>query len=268
MPQITQLIKKLKTENFHKLNKMEKEENNFIHHIHQKWESYCNALPPNVFISLDSAVTPICKRSFSPRNSRFSVEGFNDQMSKSHSNHKHYYQLFNLFILELNSFIRNRQIDHSCYSFTCQRALKNSNGEYELLKVVTQPYSLSNQGIVEDFISWYIPLKKYDGEPFLSDIESRDSFTDPSFDRLKMNFYDSKKEVIHYMQFTKRQKEALRLMSKGDSKSELAQKMKISIRTIEKYNQQILSRGQDLFPSNSFITAMGVVEYLQKMGIL
>ena len=206
MAQITQLIEKRKTERYFDEKSGEQNDSNTIHYIHHRWGNYCKALPPEVFLTLDSARTSLCERSFSQRNCRFVVDGFKDQLAKTNINHKPYFQLFHLSILELNRHVNDLLVDLSNYSFTCQRALKNIHGEYELLKVITNPYSITEDGRLRDFISWYIPLKNYEGEPFTSDVINLGSHNSPSFERYKLNFEASKKEMIHYLHFTKRQK--------------------------------------------------------------
>jgi len=268
MAQISQLIKKLRSDTLHtKVQVVDKESNLSSFEIN-KWMNYCVATPPNVFITLECASNFQCVRSFYSKDCHFRLDGFNDQIGKSHSNHKHFFQLYILSIIELCSNAKNQQIDFSNYYFSCQRAIKNKDEGYELVKVVTMPFSFTSEGNVLSFISWYVPIKEYGGEPFLSDVSCTRRREESMFDRIEHSFQGQKKELIDYLQFTSRQKNVLRLMASGNSKDNVAEKMVISKRTVEKYNQQILSKGHDLFPLNRFVNALDVAEYLKEMGIL
>ena len=268
MSQITQLIQQKRSASSNKLHLIHESNDTRSELFHQKWENYCNALPPHICITLDSAITGQCKRSYKAFECRFIIDGFQDQVAKTHQNHRHFYHLYYLSMLEMNFYIVEKQIDPSIYCFTSQRALKNKNGKFELLKVITQPYSFSKDGRVLDYVSWYIPLKEYQGEPFTTEIISLKSSNDKLISQIKSILKDQKRELIHYLNFTERQKEVIVLLSKSQAKLDIAKSMHVSIRTVEKYNQQILSRGQDIFPLNTFRTAVDVVEYLRQMEIL
>jgi len=164
--------------------------------VHSKWEVYCAALPPFAFLSLHDAQTLQCTRSHKAQACRFSVDGIAEEARRTHPNQQLFYSQFLFFLKELNLHLQHKKLDVSGFCIVSTRTLPNDKGDFELLKVLTQPYSVSHNGKILDFISWYIPLKPYEGEPFLSEIRTLRSGKDIGATYLNSIFQKQKKIIF------------------------------------------------------------------------
>lgn len=229
--------------------------------INQIWETNSKAIPPGSSLVMYNAKLQHYShnagrdQSFIHHKSTLSVHPNQELLKKLND--------ANLEILLCN-YYQSNSINSNIYS-TTSCSLQLQGLEYKPYQIISKVISFDVNNYPIEYLKWFVPLSNYVSTPLTSffDIENQ---LELGFD-IKEKIKLVNLEILNAMGFTKRQLGVMNLYSQGLNTIGVAQELSVSIRTIEKHNQQILLKAKVLFPLNRFRAAVDVVHMLDDLGI-
>lgn len=159
------------------------------------------------------------------------------------------------------------------YYFGCKRAFKDAKGTYWLVAQSSKVLQWDEHNNAATLLNWGHILGRYNGEPLITEIFiNRQNAKLPKSNILSVQseFKKFKVPTLLELGFTPKQQQVINLIAVGISKkmeaSELkkmmATNMEISERSVSGHRANILKLGKNIFPLNSFETAVDVIRYL------
>lgn len=230
------------------------------------WKEYTTYCPPDTFMIMHNLITKEVIHMHNVGNMGYDISYVTDIIQSTHENHTPFL-MHNITCLLLTIY-KYHNGDPSLMNIyaTSLRSLKNNKNEYQQLKLTSLPISQDINNNPIEYITWYTPIEPYEGQPY--QVQLIPLKIGGGNEAIISTYQNLRKESFGYLKFTKRQEEVLLLIKDGLNKHQISKKLKIAIRTVEKYNEQILNKGKSLFSMNSFKTSKDVVYHLSKMNIL
>ena len=169
----------------------------------------------------------------------------------------------NLEILLCNYFQSNSREDKIYSTTSCSLLLYGQ--EYESYQIISKAISFDQNNYPVQYLKWFVPLGRCSGIPLTSffDFENKQKLGIG----IKKELRQFNIETLNAIGFSKRQLEVMNLYVKGFNSNGVAERLSLSSRTVEKHNQQILSKAKLLFLFHRFRTAMDVVHLLDDLGM-
>ena len=171
-------------------------------------------------------------------------------------------QWFIEFFLEEPELINNTG---TAYSMT--RSIKSKNGKYWLVNQITTPIQYDSNGRMAKYLSSYRILKKYEGEPFETEIYTDSKYPDTQ-EKLRKRLNRIRANMLEGLGFTKTERWIIGHMANGVSSKGIMQMMEISRSTLDNHRSAIIQKAKDIFFKNDFKYSSDVVRYLHKQGII
>lgn len=205
----------------------------------REWNSHCKYLPPQVGIEISDWLRPQTYRSY--QMDKLVLEGV-----PSESEHKEYmlsYQQWaKLHRQELMLLLPQIRIDEhvkASISYVMYLPMMTAAGKICQVKIISRPLLTALGQITTTFLSWYNVLLDFVGQPVHSYILPEGKFSE--------QYQQSLSGVFDLLNYTIRERRVIALTHEGYSKTDISEQLQVTIRTIEKYNQNILRKTRELF---------------------
>ncbi|MFT6333964.1 MAG: hypothetical protein ACI86M_002725 [Saprospiraceae bacterium] len=230
------------------------------------WKEYSDNCPPGTFMIMHNLITREVIHMHNVAQMGCDINHVTDIIQSTHENHTPFL-MHNMTCLLLTIYkYHNGDPNLMNIYATSLRSLKNNKNEYQQLKLTSLPITRDTYNNPIEYITWYTPIEPYDGQPY--QVRLIPIKYDARNEAIISTYQSLRKDSFSYLKFTKRQEEVLLLIKDGLNKHQISEELQIAIRTVEKYNEQILNNGKSLFSLNSFKTSKDVALYLSKMNIL
>ena len=191
----------------------------------------------------------------------------NELMNMYHENQRIIVAYYVAKIHQLMPTFRNH-VDRKNFCLGSLRSRKAKDGTYWLTYITSEPYQFDANGNIVSYFSWEHILSEYRGEPITNDAFHKEGEHEKEVKKLQNKLDEFIEDTIRYLGFTKLQVDTLLRIATGYTTPEIvSQDMITEGRILDRY-REITKAAKNIFPKNSFESIRGVVEYMQKQGIL
>lgn len=228
--------------------------------IAKDWNQFSEYLPPGSFVEVSDWLTGERYRFTAHKEALWQMVTEKHEPHCLHENQHDWYKLHRQHILlALIEAAGEQDVLKTC-TVSTSRTLVVEKGEVHQVKMISKPI-LQDGGQVTKFISWFIPLGKYIGQPMTC------SWQGSNIEAMVKRYKRLQAGILQYLPFTIREAEVLAMLNDNFPNNTIVEKLNISQRTLEKYNQKILSKCRGLFILNEFVNARSAANYLGSLGI-
>jgi DNA-binding CsgD family transcriptional regulator len=230
------------------------------------WKEYSDNCPPDTFMVMHNLLTREVIHSHKVDQMGYEANHLLDTIHSTHENDTSFlsYNITSLLLTIFKYHNGDRQLMNIC--LTRLRSLRNNKNLFQYLKITSLPISHDSQNNPIVYITWFTLIEPYNGQPYQVKMVP----IKPSIESevIVTTYNNLIKESFHHLSFTKRQKQIIQMINNGHKKKAISEQLQIAIRTVEKYNEQILNKGKLIFRLNSFRSSQDVVSHLSRMNIL
>lgn len=143
-------------------------------------------------------------------------------------------------------------------------SVKKTENEYWSAHIMVEPIAMRSNTSFSTVFIWIQITGIYTGTPLTSAFfPDRPERYNGLIAQMNQLVQELRNTILDELKLTKHQKALMKLMATESNPATMAEKLGISMRTLEGHRRSILLKGNDWFTAANFRTALEVVTYLQ-----